>query len=123
MIFAPELPAEKYCNLWSLEDVNISEDHSEPQNYLTIYNVCCWPVATSAVDGEQNLKCHSLLMLRSDYVKFEYENIGMRISEGFETLAVIQKMMMIIVITLQVLVHVLGDSDTPGDMFPRWGEI
>ena len=58
-------------------------------------------------------------MLRSDYVKFEYENIGMRISEGFETLAVIQKMMMIIVITLQVLVHVLGDSDTPGDMFPR----
>ena len=55
-------------------------------------------------------------MLRSDYVKFEYENIVMRISE---TLAVIQKMMMIIVITLQVLVHVLGDSDTPGDMFPR----
>lgn len=43
----------------------------------------------------------------------------MRISDGFVSLPVIRKMMMITVITLQVLVHVLGDSDTPGDMFPR----
>lgn len=43
----------------------------------------------------------------------------MRISDGFVSLPVIRKMMMIMVITLQVLVHVLGDSDTPGDMFPR----
>ena len=52
----------------------------------------------------------------SDYVKLEDENIVMGISDGFP---VIRKMMMITVITLQVLVHVLGDSDTPGDMFPR----
>ena len=55
----------------------------------------------------------------SDYVKLEDENLVMRISDGFVSLPVIRKMMMIIVITLQVLVHVLGDSDTPGDMFPR----
>lgn len=55
----------------------------------------------------------------SDYVKLVDENLVMRISDGFTTLSVIRKMMMITVITLQVLVHVLGDSDTPGDMFPR----